>query len=454
MKKAIVPLLLFAAVFAVSRWCQPFTLICQEYEGLFLSTPDAWTRAFAQPFPLSGIVSDFLIQFYRDPTYGALSTALIVLLAFLLLRGLISRLGLPDGALSALGAGALWFFLARASEPKVGVAAVLLLTVLWGLSRLLPAGKKKEWKIDLPLAGAVVLAAAALTVFSPSVRRTERFSRVKRDAVYGVWDDLLKAVPPSVAEKDPELTPFALLALSGRGALGERLFSYPVYSENDLDMVDYDGSKEYYTSLLFKAALYQHLGCYNEAVHNYCQWATQLSKGTGFLVIRKLVEMYYLLGDYALMEKYCRVLDHSLLNGAYVKYYRGLAAQGEARTMEPASVRAQIPMISHDPLYNLLLLEASGFHSDSGADRMLATLLLRNDRTRFRSAIERLSASYERIPRHFQEAMVMYGIRSSGVDASVIERYSAFRMDLLSLPDEELVERYKNTSFLYLQYAE
>ena len=75
MRKWITPVLLFAAVFLVSRVCQPFTLICQEYEGLFLNTPDAWTRAFAQPWPLSGIVSDFLIQFYRDPVYAALICA-------------------------------------------------------------------------------------------------------------------------------------------------------------------------------------------------------------------------------------------------------------------------------------------------------------------------------------------------------------------------------------------
>ena len=461
MKKMILPVLLFAAVFLVSWLCQPFTLICQEYEGLFLATPDAWARAFAQPFPLSGIVSDFLVQFYRDPVYGALIVAGIVTGVFLLLRGVFSRLVPFADVLSALGAGALWAVLARAKEPKAGVAVLLVLLAVWlgyragrrflGFARNDTAHPGRSRGI--PFAAAVVLAVAAWTVFSPGVQRTERFSRVKRDALYGVWNDLLQTVPPSVAEKDPELTPFALLALSGKGQLGDRMFSYPVYSENDLDMSDYDGPTEYYTSLLFKAALYQHLGCYNEAVHNYCQWATQLSKGTGFIVLRKLVEMYCLLGDYTLMEKYCRVLDRSLLHKAYVRHYRQLAAQGEERGTEPAAVRSRIPVISHDPLYNLLLLESSGIHAESATDRTLATLLLRGNVTQLRSALERLAPSYERIPRHFQEAMVFYGVRSGRVDASVIERYSAFQMDLQVLTDEALAERYRDTAFLYLSYA-
>ena len=474
MRKFVIPVLLFIAVFLVSWLCQAFTLICQEYEGLFLATPDAWARAFTQPFPLSGIVSDFIVQFYRDPVYGALFTALIVTGVFLLLRGVLSRLVPFTDALSALGAGVLWVFLARASEPKPGVAALLIGLVVWGVYRVgrrflgCARNDRKGARNDschperpchpersrgIPVAAVLVLAAAAWTVFSPAVQRTERFSRVKRDALYGVWDDLLKTVPPSVAEADGELTPFALLALSGKGQLGDRLFSYPVYSENDLDMVDYDGPTEYYTSLLFKATLYQHLGCYNEAVHNYCQWATQLRKGTSFIVLRKLVEMYCLLGDYVLMEKYCRVLDRSLLNRAYVRHYRALAARGEARGTEPASVRSRIPVISHDPLYNLLMLEASGIHSESAVDRTLATLLLRGNEAQLRSGLEQMAPSYEHIPRHFQEAMMVLGIRSGAVDESLIERYSVFQMDLQRLPEEELVKRYRNTAFLYLQYV-
>lgn len=388
MKKWIVPLLLFAAVFFVSWLYQPFTLICQEYEGLFLNAPDYWTRAFGQPWPISGIVSDFLIQFYRDPVYGALITASLLVLAFLLLRGVLRSFRLSLELIPALGAGVLWFLLARASGPKMAVAVVLVLLLVFVGSKILRFawndmhdGLVRGWKWDVPAAVLLVLAAGACVVLDPVVQRTERYSRVKRDALYGVWDDLLKTVPPSVAEKDPELLSFALLALSGKEQLDEKIQNYPVYEENDLDMIYYDGVREYAGSLLFKACLYQYLGCYNEAIHNYFQWATQQEKGTSFIVLRRLVELYCLQGNYPLMEKYCRVLERSSANGAYVRHFRAQAAKGLAEGLAqqptPAAERAAIPVISHDPLYNLLLLGREGFTSPMLEERVGPTLFLR-----------------------------------------------------------------------------
>ena len=454
MRKWVIPVLLFAAVFLVSWLCQPFTLICQEYEGLFLTTPDGWARAFAQPLPLSGIVSDFLIQFFRDPVYGALIEAALITLVFLLARGVCVRLGFSSDSVPALGACVLWYFLSRASQPKVAVATLLILLVLWLLSLLLFRRSKKAWLPDWPMALGIVLAASAFTVFSPAVQRTERFSRVKRDALYGVWDDLLKTVPPSVAEKDPELTPFALLALSGKEQLGSRMFTYPVYEENDLDMVLYDGPTEYYTSLLFKACLYQYLGCYNEAIHNYYQWSTQLQKGTSFVVLRRLVELYYLQGNYTLMEKYCRILDHSCANGTYVRHFRALAAKGTPREPEEAAVRATIPVIGHDPLYNLLLLEANGSHSPLSGDRLLATLLLKNNAAQFISALERMNFADGKIPVLYQEALLVWTQDPDRVDRAVLERYMDYRRDVLQLTPDALLERYKGTAFLYISSQE
>jgi len=282
------------------------------------------------------------------------------------------------------------------------------------------------------------------------VMHTERFSRVKVDALYGVWDDLLKTVPAEVAEQDSELTPFALLALSGKGELGDKMFSYPVYEQNDLDMEAYDGKGEYYTSLLFKACLYQYLGCYNEAIHNYFQWSTQLRQGTGFVVLRRLVELYCLQGNFALMEKYCRILEKSLLNGAYVRHFRALAAKGTPQQPTSVAERTAIPVITHDPLYNLVLLQSSGFDTRMSADRMLCTLILKKDFVRFSSLMEVLAPAYERIPLHFQETMLFAGMRSFDVDETVVERYSSFVTDMMDMPQDRLFERYKGSAFPFL----
>ena len=450
MKKAIVPILVFATVLLASLLCMRYTFICQEYEGLFLNTPDWWSRAWAQPLPLSGIISDFLSQFYRDPLYGAIITAVLITGSFLLLRRILGRFGLPGNALSVLGAGALWVFVSRSATAKPAVFCLLVLAALCLLLLLLKKRPMKDWRFDLPMSSVILVAAAALVVLSPSVMRTERFSRVKVDALYGVWDDLLKTVPAEVAEQDSELTPFALLALSGKGELGDKMFSYPVYEQNDLDMEAYDGKGEYYTSLLFKACLYQYLGCYNEAIHNYFQWSTQLRQGTGFVVLRRLVELYCLQGNFALMEKYCRILEKSLLNGAYVRHFRALAAKGTPQQPTSVAERTAIPVITHDPLYNLVLLQSSGFDTRMSADRMLCTLILKKDFVRFSSLMEVLAPAYERIPLHFQETMLFAGMRSFDVDETVVERYSSFVTDMMDMPQDRLFERYKGSAFPFL----
>jgi hypothetical protein len=90
------------------------------------------------------------------------------------------------------------------------------------------------------------------------------------------------------------------------------------------------------------------------------------------------VELYYLLGNYTLMEKYCRILDKSAANGTYVRHFRALSAAGTPA--EPSSVRerASLPVISHDPLYNLIQLERMGFSTPMLRDRLPVTILLRN----------------------------------------------------------------------------
>ena len=466
MKKLLIPVALFAAIFLVSLLCMPYTLVCQEYEGLFLATPDWLARAWQQPLPLSGIVSDFLIQFYRVPAFGALITAALITAAFLLCRGIAGRFTRFSDAVAALAAALLWVFVAHSSSPKPAVFAVLVLLVLFVLVALITrnlrllcsGGRKIGGKGTLNrvagdlLAAMFIIAAAAVIVFSPAVQRTERFSRVKADALFGVWDDLLKTVPPAVAEKDGELTPFALLALSGKGQLGDKMFTYPVAEENDLDMVLYDGKEDYYTSLLFKACLYQFLGCYNESIHNYYQWSTQLPQGTGFVVLRRMAELYCLQGNYTLMEKYCRILDKSLLNGAYVRHFRALAAQGAAQEPPPAAERSTAPVISHDPLYNLFLLESAGFNSPMSTERMLCTFILKKDYVRFKKAMEVLEPTLGRIPVHYQEMMVFSGMDSGKIDAGVKARYASFLADRLEMSQEQALQRYQGSAFPYLGY--
>ena len=137
-----------------------------------------------------------------------------------------------------------------------------------------------------------------------------------------------------------------------------------------------------------------------------------------------------------------------------MRHFRALAARETPQEATPADVRAQIPVISHDPLYNLLLLQANGFDSPLSQDRLLATLLLKRQRESFLQAMDSLGDRYDRIPRHFQEALLFWGVRPANVDPQVLSSYQNFCQDALTLSGPALIERYKGTAFLYLSQEE
>ena len=455
MKRTVTPSLLAVAVFLVSLLAQKYTLICQEYDGLFLLTPDYWQRAWGQSFPISGIVSDFLVQFFRFSLYAPFIVTALVVAEFFCLRRIFPRAW--GDVPSALGACAYWVILALSSSPKTAIAILLISVALTILFAIFVKWKKvtPSPSVQYVIPSAIVCVTLIFICVNPHVRRTELYSKVKHFTLYTQWDKVIDTVSPRVAEKEGELTPFALLALSGSDILGEAMFRYPVHSEADLDMNSVDGRDDYYLSLFFKAALYDLLGCENESIHNLFQLSTQQEKGMSFMVLRKLVQEYCSLGNYTLMEKYCRILEKSTLHGQYVRHYRQLAASGgPQQEVDSVEVRSQIPVISHDPLYNLLKLESMGMHSKAGVERVLATFILRQDLPSFSSVMGMVLDSYDKVPRHFQEAMMLAGMDSDKITKEVREMFENFMMDAMMSSQEKMEQKYHGTAFLHFLFSE
>ena len=405
MKKCLIPILLTAVVVCVSYFFQRYTLVCQEYDGLFLWAPDYWRWALSRPLPVSQALSDFLTQFYRVAAWGPWLVGLQVLAMYLIVRLAVSvlREGLPTVA--ACGE---WLVIALSRTAKPGVAVLLLTGLFCLVFRLLRKGKRSGAGWAQTGVSVAILALCALFVaLCPKVRRTETWAQVKSGVIFGKPGTVLKAATPARVRADRELTPFALLALGEQFELSSRLFEYPVYEENDLDMCL---EEDYYNSLFFRAFLYDALGCGNEACHQLFQLATQQEHGMSFLVLRQLVKEYYLLGNYALTEKYCKILDRSATHRKFVAAYRQLMAEGTPREPDSSAESAAAPLINRNPLFNLIRLSSES-PSDFAVDRLLCTFLLQRDLSRFATAFEaavtapRFSQS---IPRVYQEAMLLY----------------------------------------------
>lgn len=448
MKKAVTPLLIAAAVFTVSLIAMRYTLICQEYDGLFLAVPDYFRQVFRRPLPLSHLITDFLTQFFRFSVYGPAIVAVLVTAVFLLLRRLLSVVGLQRDCICAFVALGLWVW--TASRPTVLplVAALLFLGAATLLTLLLKARKPIGLKdrYDLSLSAGMVLCAAGVLFSQPAIRSAETWAKVKHATAYAQWDLLLESATPERAEQDRALTPFALLALNEKGLLAERMFTYPVTRQSDLDMAEEGDS---YESLFFRAALYDRLGCCNECIHNLFQLSNRQEHGTGFLVLRQLALQHYRIGNYALAEKYCRILERSTLHGQYVRYIREWMAAGEPRPQDAPERLAEAPLITHDPLRNILLIETEGIHSPISRERVLCTLLLQRNLDGFTESLDRLTDRGARLPRHYQEALLLAGTSPERVDPQLSELFTRFQADLTTLSAEQLRRRYGTTYWFY-----
>ena len=399
MKRFLPPALLFLGVFLVTLLAQKYTFVDQEQNGLFLLSRDYFAGRFAGPLPVSGILGDFLAQFFRFSFYAPAIVAAGVTVAFLLLRGTFRRLRVRWNWVPMVPAVALWIAVAFAHTPQRGVFLVLVCAGLWLLSRLLPAPKKgKGGWIDAALCALLVAAGAGVIVLQPSLRRREILAETQYAVTLGNWDRVLAVATPERCAADETLTPLALLALGEKGMLGDRLFDYPVRGEDDFDCCDRSEEE----SAFFRVFLNERLGSNNEAVHALYQLAATREQGMSFLVLRQLLVDYYRLGDYALAEKYCAVLSRSLCHGPFVRRFRREMAAGKARTPDTPAARGVAPLASRDPLHHLYLLEAAGIHSPAAVDRILCTLLLRGETEAFRTLFDSVHKAGDPVPRYYQ----------------------------------------------------
>ena len=182
MKKILPPLIVFAGAFLGTLLLQKNSFVMQEYDGLFLLSGDYFSAMLRTPFPVSGIIGDFLTQFFRFGVYAPLIVAAGVCLAFLLVRSILGRFGLPgDLPAAALSCG-LWVAVAFAPTARRGVAVVLILCLLWALSRLLPK-RDARWPLPLwlNLAGTALLAAGAFLfiALNGTLQARERMATVR-----------------------------------------------------------------------------------------------------------------------------------------------------------------------------------------------------------------------------------------------------------------------------------
>lgn len=447
MKRVLIPGALAVAVFCITFLVQRYTFICQEYNGLFLLTPDYFRQVFRDPLPVSRLIGSFLVQFYRFSIYAPLIFAAILTGIFLLLRAILRTLGLEADLPAAAGACTAWYFSALADSPATGIAILLGLCILLPVSRLLrPKTRKKLHPLpDIAASLLVIGACTLLLCLSGKVRDKENLARLEHGAAYGDWDLILRTATPEETLELPHELPYALLALARQGRLGDRMFSYPVQGPEDF----LDEGEETFEAYLLRSVLYESLGCANESIHQLYQSTTYLPFNTSFLTLRRLIQAYCATGEYALARKYCEILSRSTLHGQYIRFFDETLEKGTAREPDPPEHSAVEPLVSTSLSYNIARIEAAGIHSPISSHVFLCLLLAEPDLDLFVKALENSGTPRERLPVHYQEALVLAGADSGLVSDEIRSRYASFMSDLVSLRPDQVRARYGNTFWYY-----
>lgn len=407
MKRFLTPLLLFTGVFLAVQLLLSSTLIYQEQEGLFLWSGDYFTQMFRTSFPLSGIVGDYLTQFFRFRYIGPLIVAVEVVFAYLLIKGILSRFRLGWDILSAFLACAVWVAVAFAPTAKTGVLILLLLFPVFLLTRFLRKKETRPLKPWVEWGGTAVLLVGTGIFLSchSTIASRERTAALRLAVIHSDWDGVLSIATPEVSREDRSMLPFAMMALGMKGQLGDRIFDYDIRYEADFDMRE---SNDPYTNYFFKGFLYNQLLCPNESEHDFFQLSTLQPHGQSFLVLRQLVAVNYVMGNFPLVRKYLAILSRSSCHDRFVRYYEELMSGNTPREDSSLDFRKQVVFINQDPYTNLLTLDASGFRSRFLIDRMLCTLILRGEMMQFYRVFETVREEYYPvIPKYYRQALFM-----------------------------------------------
>lgn len=319
MKKFIVPVVVFAAVFLTGLLCVSHIFINIGQYSLFLLTPDYFAQVFKEPFPISHIVVSFFTQFFDIPAVGPLIIAALALVVYAVFGAILRKINVSH-------------------------------------------------KLSKALMSGIILISCAVVAVSPSIRKNDRHFALEQYARQHQWDKILNSATFSVAEKDRTVIPYAMLALNAKGQLMDGMGAYPLKGPEDLDMEGVQTREGYW----FSSILDECLGNYNEALHHLFQASCTMPYGMSHISLYQLIRFNMENENYTLARKYARILKCNPRNSALAaKILKSLEGKSDKA---PSQDKSSAPVITDSPIYNLAMLRQAGVQSAMANERLAAYL--------------------------------------------------------------------------------
>ena len=406
--RAAVPPAIVAIVWYVTLHILRYTLLMQEQKGLFLMTTDYFREVFSGSWPVTTLISDFLVQFYSKPSLGALLTGLIVAKVYLMVCT-IFRFTSFRQIVGCIGAALTWIAIAHANTPHTGVV-ILMFTFLAALISIsLPyrkiSMKGKSGILQAATVMVLFLGSAALVVSDRELNQKEKWYAVEYTARVHDWDLVLAIATPELCRKDQSFVPYALLALNAKGMLAEKMFDYPITGPESLG----DIGEMNWSGYSLRSQIHEVIGCPNEAIHLTFQMGMALPHGTGLGLLRQLIRLEIESGQYSLARKHAAILSRNPMNRKYSESALKMVEKAE-KTVDSSHTDSYTPsysdlMISNNAIYNLSgIISHCPSATDAARERLLCHLLLSGDMTSFNALLKEYSGNIpvNRLPKAFR----------------------------------------------------
>jgi len=481
-------IVLITAVAVILCWFQwfPYLLWEKEANSFFSWTNDYLRWVSTMPAPASVLLGDFLTQFYRFPLIGSMLQAVFVIAVYLSGLTILRRFNVPGWLdwIPVVAAAILWIYqfdeesLVR-TMPYVSfffwLAIFSVIPGIWKrMTVIVPAFLflplkvffiwmavafalwiiiRKDWRWDRSRSDryfiSVIIAAAVIggtlwyNTSNEDHRKAERLGNIQFYAFTERWDALSRLICHPEKYENAEV-PYILLTLSSRGLLGDRIFHYPIYSE-DFFLFSGVGTRDAY---FFNQLFYDHLTMYNEAVHMVYQEKTRTRYPMSFRILMNLVKFESHRGDYVQVNKYLDLLNTATCYKSWVKSHRPSAE--ETAATDTRSQRRTF-FITGNTLSNLHYeTECGNLNADMNT-YYLCSLLIRKNLQAFINHIKSHTYLIDNyIPSHFLEAMILadaQGFKIGGMTFSqdLYERFTDFQRMIGEQDKEGIISKYRDT---------
>lgn len=426
MKKILLFHLLLACPVAFLIWYIAFPNYLWLLEGnsFFTFTPDFAGIQLSLPSEWAQYAGAYLLQFFRFRVGGASLQMLFVIVVLLSSDFIIARLTRNKGLMWLSFIPVVWFMSGQFADVLLvrsiwwcGVSVVLALLVWLLTIKMKPEAWGERYFFSSPFFTYIVpcLLLGFVTYYEVTDKEQKEMEfvcRIDRFAEYKKWDDILQNVTPEMTRTNPSLLRWALLALSEKGGLPERMFAYGV---TDPACFFYERMDKQFCRN-FNVQFFRALGLDNELLHNAFQAGILSSYGNSFRSMRAIVDACVRQGRNRMLAKYVEVMKHTSCHTKQMKFLDEYLASVGVEDKISSSKSSPFFIGAHPFLSDMARMVDRYPENRKAVDYLLCGMLISKDMDKFYKVFSLLyKPNGTKLPRYYEEALLVLATQNPDI---------------------------------------